>query len=301
MLPYDVVDVFADRPFTGNALAVVRDAESLGTDQLQAIAREFNLSETAFLAAPTPQEAVAGAHYRVRIFTPAAEIPFAGHPSIGTAWVLRRAGVVPPGRLGQACGAGVVALQAPSSDDDLVKLSATPRGVSDPTAPGRALAALGLADTDAVGGLRVGGCGLDFGYVRVARDALRGATASPAVMGAVSARANGDPLGGVCCYSLEDDSAPLSVRSRVFCPGVGVLEDPATGSAALGLGLVLVAEGLLPVDGVGSYVIRQGTEIGRPSTLHCQVIGRSGSAVRCSVAGAVLRVATGQIAVPPQR
>lgn len=300
MLPYDVVDVFADRPFTGNALAVVRDAETLGTDQLQAIAREFNLSETAFPAAPTAQEAAAGAHYRVRIFTPAAEIPFAGHPSIGTAWVLRRAGQVPPGRLGQACGVGVVQLQAPSSDNGLVELSATPRGVSDPSAPGRALTALGLADSDAVGGLRVGGCGLDFGYVRVQLDALRRAVRSPAVMAAVSPRPGGDPLAGACLYAVDDGSVPLSVHARVFCPDVGVLEDPATGSAALGLGQVLLAEGLLPVDGAGSYVIRQGAEMGRPSTLHCQVIARGGSAVRCSVAGAVVPVAAGQIAVPPQ-
>ena len=298
MLPYDVVDVFTDRPFSGNPLAVVRDAETLGTHQLQAIAREFNLSETAFPAAPTAHESAAGAHYRVRIFTPAAEIPFAGHPSIGTAWVLRREGQVPPGRLGQACGAGVVALQAPLSGEDLVELSAKPRGFSAPMAPHGVLAAVGLAEDDAESGLRVGGCGLDFGYVRVRPDALRRATASPAVMGAVSARADGDPLGGVCFYRVDDGSVPLSVHARVFCPDVGVLEDPATGSAALGLGQVLATDGLLPGAGDGSYVVRQGVEMGRPSLLRGRVTSRSGMVVDCTVAGHVVPVATGQIAVP---
>ena len=93
-------------------------------------------------------------------------------------------------------------------------------------------------------------------------------------------------------------AAPLPVRSRVFCPDVGVLEDPATGSAALGLGLVLVTERLLPADGDGSYVVSQGVEIGRPSQLHGRVTSRSGNVVGCAVAGRVVPVAAGEIAVP---
>ena len=210
MLRYDVVDVFTDRPFTGNPLAVVRGSEGLATEQLQAIASEFNLSETAFPVAPTPEEATAGADYRLRIFTPAAEIPFAGHPSIGTAWVLGRDGDVPVGRVGQACGAGVVRLHLPPGDGP-VELSVTPQGVSPPSSPAAALAALGLAEGDAVSGLRVGGCGLDFGYVQVRRDALAPAIPSPAAMAAVTPRPGGDPLGGLSVYSVADGSEPQRI------------------------------------------------------------------------------------------
>jgi trans-2,3-dihydro-3-hydroxyanthranilate isomerase len=297
VLRYDLVDVFTERPFAGNPLAVVRGAGALASEQLQAIAREFNLSETAFPAVPTPAEAASGAHYRVRIFTPGAEIPFAGHPSIGTAWVLRRDGKIPAGPVGQACGAGVVRLQV-STDDGPVKLSAAPRGLSEPTSPASALAAVGLTESDAVGGLRVGGCGLDFGYIRVRGDALGRATPSPAAMAAVPPRGDGEPLGGLCVYSVENRRDPLPVRSRVFCPDVGVLEDPATGSAALGLGLVLVADGLVPGDGEGAYVVRQGVELGRPSLLRGRVTASGGSARGCAVAGHVVPVGSGQIAVP---
>lgn len=102
-LAYEVVDVFTDRPFAGNPLAVVLDADDLSTPQLQAIAREFNLSETAF-----PLKATPGSTYRVRIFTPATEIPFAGHPSVGTASVLHRLGRIDAGPNLQDCGAGLL-------------------------------------------------------------------------------------------------------------------------------------------------------------------------------------------------
>ena len=100
-LPYHVVDVFTDRPYAGNPLAVVLGADDLSTESLQAIAREFNLSETAF-----PMDSDREADYRVRIFTAATELPFAGHPSIGTAWLLARLGRIPAGAVRQDCAAG---------------------------------------------------------------------------------------------------------------------------------------------------------------------------------------------------
>ncbi len=103
-LDYEVVDVFAPRAFAGNPLAVVFDADALSTEQCQALAFEFHLSETSFLCAPTEP----GADYRVRIFTPVAELPFAGHPSVGAAHTLVRAGRLPAGTLRQECGAGVL-------------------------------------------------------------------------------------------------------------------------------------------------------------------------------------------------
>src|SRR3954454_15038776 len=103
-LRYEVVDVFTDRPFAGNPLAVVYDADELAADQMQALAREFHLSETVFVLAPR----AAAATYRVRIFTPSAELPFAGHPSVGAAVTLLRAGRVAAGTVVQECGAGLL-------------------------------------------------------------------------------------------------------------------------------------------------------------------------------------------------
>ncbi len=96
-LRYEVVDVFAERRYAGNPLAVVYGADALETAQLHALAMEFNLSETAFPVALTDEDRAAGADYRVRIFTPGGEIPFAGHPTVGTAWSLRSSGVIEPG------------------------------------------------------------------------------------------------------------------------------------------------------------------------------------------------------------
>ena len=127
-LAYDVVDVFADAPFAGNQLAVVHGAEALADDQLLALAREFGFSETTFPSGAT------GDRYAVRIFTPGGEIPFAGHPTLGTAWVLRQQGLVVGDRLIQRCGAGEIEV---AFDGDLVALSAPPRDLAGPVADRR--------------------------------------------------------------------------------------------------------------------------------------------------------------------
>ena len=120
-LAFDVVDVFTDRPFAGNQLAVVHGADELSTEQCQALAREFNFSESTFPATPD------GDAYATRIFTPAQEIPFAGHPTLGTAWVLRSRGLLTADVVTQHCGAGEVGVRF---EGDLVELSATPRDLA---------------------------------------------------------------------------------------------------------------------------------------------------------------------------
>src|SRR5262245_34360995 len=113
MLAYVIVDVFTDQAFTGNPLAVVLDAEGLDTSQMQALAREFNLSETTFPLRCDED----GVDYELRIFTPNTELPFAGHPSVGTAWLMARLGRVPVGRVVQRCIAGDLPLEiAPGGD-----------------------------------------------------------------------------------------------------------------------------------------------------------------------------------------
>jgi trans-2,3-dihydro-3-hydroxyanthranilate isomerase len=297
VLRYDIVDVFTDRPFAGNPLAVVHGAGDLSTSQLQALASEFNLSETAF---PTDHDHADGSSYQVRIFTPASEIPFAGHPSIGTAWVLRRDDLIRAGSVTQHCQAGVVTLSIPADPADPIELEAAPRGVSEPISASSVLGAVGLPAQDARGMVRVSGCGLDFAFLRVDPSALERAVPAPSPLSAMVWSTGRDSIGGVSVYAVRAaDEQPLRIRVRVFCPDVGVLEDPATGSAALGLGPVLVADGALPSSG-GTYVIHQGVEMGRPSVLHCRVEAANSIATRCFVAGQVTPMAAGRIRVPSE-
>ncbi len=124
MLTYDVVDVFTDRAYAGNPLAVVHGGVGLSTAQMQLIAGEFNLSETVFPLPPTTPDA----DYRLRIFTPCLELPFAGHPSVGAAWVLAQDGLIGPGDVVQECGAGLL----PVHVTELARspFSAAPSGMS---------------------------------------------------------------------------------------------------------------------------------------------------------------------------
>ena len=287
-LEYDVVDVFAERPYAGNPLAVVHGTEGLDTPRLQAIANEFNLSETSFPTATTDDG------YTVRIFTPSVELPFAGHPTIGTAWVLRRRGEVGGGPLVQHCGAGEIGV---SVDAAGAELTAPPRSVSRPLDPGPWLAAVGLRGVDAPGAVRVASCGLAWAYLPVPVEALEQARVlGPDQMPAYESE---DPLGGICVYAAGTDGDGVAVTARVFCPGeLGVAEDPATGSAAAGLGLVLVADGRASATGETAYRISQGSFIGRPSVLHGRVEAREGAAAAVRVRGAVVPIASGWLTPP---
>jgi trans-2,3-dihydro-3-hydroxyanthranilate isomerase len=280
-LSYDVVDVFAERPFAGNQLAVVHGAEGLGDEQLLTLAREFNFSETTF---PTP---LGPDRYRVRIFTPGGEIPFAGHPTLGTAWVLRAKELLGSGRVVQECGAGEIAV---SVLGDGAELSAVPRdlvGPLDEETVAGILRAVGLDPSDRAGEAYLAGTGLTFAHVPVTEAAVGRARVAPALP---DLPATGDPIGGIDVYALGSGGLD-EVHARVFVPELAVPEDPATGSSAAGLGLALQARGLLS-DG-GSYRISQGTEIGRPSVLRGRLDGG-----RVHVAGRVHPIAGGQIAVP---
>jgi trans-2,3-dihydro-3-hydroxyanthranilate isomerase len=284
LLDYEVVDVFAPRAFAGNPLAVVFDADSLTTEQCQALANEFQLSETSFICAPTEP----GADYKVRIFTPYAELPFAGHPSVGAAHTLVRTGRLAAGTLRQECGAGVLDLAV--DEDGATLTGGTPtleRGPDDV-----ALAsAVGLVAADAIGPpSRLAGCGLPFAYLSVPRSAVdRAVPVQPAL----------DGLGigeGVSVLAWDADTSTAYVR--VFAGDLHWAEDPATGSAALGLGVWLVDGGLLPGEGTSSYSVRQGERMGRSSVLTCSVTASGGAAVSATVQGAVVPIGNGRIRVP---
>ncbi len=303
-LRFEVVDVFTDRAFAGNPLAVVYGAEGLATEQLHAVAKEFNLSETTFPLEPTDQDRAAGADYRVRIFTPGGEIPFAGHPTLGTAWSLRQADVIGPGARQQACGAGLIGVNLPEDSAAPVELSAVPRDHARAlsTDDARALADLvGLGPDDLRGDAYAAGCGLSWLYLPVTRDALdRARPGSRRVSDTgIDLTFLHDPFDGVDVYAVEDTGGPtIQIESRVYVPGFGIPEDPATGSAAAGLGLVLVTSGVAAADGESAYTISQGVAMGRPSVLHGRVEATDGRATLVHVAGQVVAVSTGTITRP---
>jgi len=287
VLDYWVVDVFAAAAFAGNPLAVVLDADELSTEQMQAMALEFNLSETTFPIRTSTD----GADYRLRIFTPTAELPFAGHPSVGTAWLMNKLGRVGTGGIVQECGAGLLPLQIGPDD---VTLTGGEPSVSDPIDPAPLLKAANLdASTDLEPAeARWAGTGLNWAFLHVTHDAV--GRARPNLDGLEELANSGADRAGVVVLAWDDRGA----HARVFAGGVGVAEDPATGSAALGMGAWLVAAGLLPGDGETSYEISQGSEMGRPSRLQGTVLAKNGRAVECRVRGSVVAVAHGQITVP---
>ena len=296
-LRYDIVDVFTDRPFAGNQLAVVHGADDLSTEQCQALAREFGFSESTF-----PSSTIGGgSEYSTRIFTPEQEIPFAGHPTLGTAWVLRSHGLLTADDVTQECGAGRIGVRF---DGDNVELTATPRDLAGPVPQDvvrSLLRLLGLSLSDVAGETWVAGCGLSFVHVPVTEEAVVRAVPPTGAFPAIADRLAGlgevvDLLDAVNLYAVAGAAPRVDVHARVFVPGAGVPEDPATGSAAAGLGMALVATGLLPEG--GSSAITQGVEMGRPSSLAGRVEATNGTATLCHVAGQVQPVASGEIAVP---
>jgi trans-2,3-dihydro-3-hydroxyanthranilate isomerase len=284
-LDYEVVDVFAPRPFSGNQLAVVLDAGSLTTAQCQTLAAEFGYSETTFASG----SADPAAHYRVRIFTPQTELPFAGHPSVGTAHTLVRLGRAAPGVLRQECGVGVVDVEV---DGDGARLTGGPVSLRPGPGPTELAVAVGLTAADITGRpAHLVGCGIDFAQLEVHPAALDRAVPDRGALRALLP----DAQGGISLIAWDGAAGRGTVR--VFAAGLDWHEDPATGSAALGTGIWLAAEGLV-ADGVTDYLLAQGASVGRPSELAGRVTVEAGRGVGVSVSGAVRPVAAGTIRVP---
>ncbi|TFV44636.1 PhzF family phenazine biosynthesis protein [Blastococcus sp. TF02A_35] len=282
-LDYEIVDVFAPRAFAGNPLAVVFDADHLSTEQCQALANEFHLSETSFLCAPREP----GADYRVRIFTTSDELPFAGHPSVGAAHTLVRTGRLPAGTLRQECGAGVLDVVV---DGDGATLTGGRPTLADGPAAEELARAMGLTAADTTGvPVALAGCGLPFSYLSVSPDAVDRAVPDKAALAVLGV--------GEGVSVLSWDAATATAYARVFAQA-DAWEDPATGSAALGTGVWLVESGLLGGEGTSGYTVRQGEAMGRPSVLECTVTAAGGRAVSATVRGAVVPVASGRIRVP---
>lgn len=314
------VDVFTDRPFRGNPLAVFPDAEGLEDAEMQALAREMNLSETTFVLPPTPAGQAAGAAYRVRIFTPGAELPFAGHPVIGTAWVLaaeRRFPVRAPAvEVWQELGIGVlpvaIALSEDGEPDRVTMTQGTPH-LLEPLAAGdlpALAAALGIEVqamgwTDADGTVhdaervppRAATTGLPYLVVpfRTAATLARVPGSANAAAAAVAHRYGADSVALVAPGNLG--AVPdADVHVRVLCdPAIGITEDPATGSAAGPIAVYLGALGGAR-DERRHIVIEQGVEIARPSRLEVEASFYSeGTARSVRLTGATVPVLEGWV------
>lgn len=283
MLPFAIYDVFTDRAYAGNQLAVVYDGQDLTTAQMQAIALEFGYSETVFVLPPN----AAGADYLARIFTPAEELPFAGHPTIGAALAAVQSGRVHPRRdtVVQECGAGLMTVAV---DEGTAKLTSTAISVGPKVKRKTAAAAIGLDADRIIGTPKNASAGLDHNFVRVADEDVPAAVDVPG------------HLEKVYLFSFEpaaEEGRAHQVHARLFHRGVG--EDPATGSAAVALGVHLVDQGLISGDGRHAFEIAQGAEIGRPSTLSGEVVVLNGVPVSVSVTGAAVKVAEGNLVTLP--
>jgi trans-2,3-dihydro-3-hydroxyanthranilate isomerase len=276
MHPYVIVDVFTDTPLEGNQLAVFTDAQAIPSERMQAIAREMNLSETVFVL-----PAQDGADARIRIFTPSNELPFAGHPTLGTAMVLAE----PEGRqaVRLETGAGVIPVEFEWADGRIVSgRMRQPIPTWEPY--GRAeelLAALGVDASELpVEAYRNGPLHV---YV-----ALAGEAAVAALEPDLGALAKLPDL-GVSCFA----GSGSRWKTRMFAPAHGIAEDPATGSAAGPLALHLARHGRIAFG--QEIEIRQGAEIGRPSTLYARVEGEDDRIDKIEVAGSAVVVARGHL------
>jgi trans-2,3-dihydro-3-hydroxyanthranilate isomerase len=290
------VDVFTDRVFGGNPLAVFRDGRDLADAEMQSIAREMNLSETTFVLPPTRRDCAA----RVRIFTPARELPFAGHPTIGTTWVLAtegRLGLEPRAALEEGVGPVPVELEGDARRPGFIWMHHRPPSFGPALRDRVAVAAaLSLDEADLYPRAPVctGTTGSLFLYV-----ALRDRAAVDRAVLDVTAmrRAFGEaPLPGVFVFAAEP---PAGAYSRMFAPHTsGIPEDPATGSASGPLGAYLVQHGLLPSGDPVEIISEQGVKMGRPSRVHIRLGVREGRINDIRVGGGVVPVLQGRLRLP---
>ena len=290
-------DVFTARPFTGNQLAVVTDARGIPEDSLLSIAREFNYSETTFVYPPDN-----AAHARrVRIFTPGAEVPFAGHPTIGTAVVLARIGEIPLTGdetrivLEEGVGPVPVTIRARDGVATSAQLSVAKLPETGPPPPARTTLAdmLSREPSQLLGGPngpQAVSCALPFLIVPVKnRAAVAAAKVRMDVWEKTLARYWAPDI---MVVARDPELEGSHLRARVFVPGLSVPEDPATGSCAAALAGYLAAREPAP-DGSWHWVMEQGFEMGRPSILELEADKRDGAVVAVRVAGDAVLVSDG--------
>jgi trans-2,3-dihydro-3-hydroxyanthranilate isomerase len=290
---YHTCDVFTDRVFCGNPLAVLPDARGLAEAQMLAVAREFNYSETTFVLPPDDPRHAA----RVRIFTPGGELPFAGHPTIGTAFVLATLGAIGADASHVVFEEGVGPVPVAIFRDDRGRVThcrLTAARLPEPGSPPPAAAALArmlsLAGSEVRSGAACWSCGVPFLVVPVASvDALARCRLDLPVWRELLAGYDTQKV-----YPVAR-TGDLAWRVRMFAPGLGVAEDPATGSAAASFAGWVAAQEREPRDGTLAVTLEQGIEMGRPSTLHLELDRVGGALTAVRVGGAAVMVAEGTL------
>jgi trans-2,3-dihydro-3-hydroxyanthranilate isomerase len=284
MYRYFIADVFTDQPFSGNQLAVFPDAQGLTERAMQAIAREFNFPETTFVLPP----------WRLRIFTPKAELPFAGHPTVGTAAVLARIHKIDlPGKIILEEGIGPVPVELALRGAHIHAQCTIEKPVEMPALrPERSAvaAALSLAEAAVLDAWFANG-GVRFCFARLADKA---AVDRAQLDRAAWARHLKDAWSSqIYFFAGEAD-----IYARMFAPAYGIAEDAATGSAAVALAGVLAAR-RSQAEGVFTWQITQGVAMGRPSQLEATAEKGDGRVLRVKVGGTTIVCAEGTMSVPP--
>jgi trans-2,3-dihydro-3-hydroxyanthranilate isomerase len=276
---YAIVDVFTDTPLEGNQLAVFTDARRIPEDMLQALAREMKFSESTFVLPPEQ-----GGHARIRIFTPATELPFAGHPTLGTAFVLGTPLQTPEVRL--ETGMGIVPVRLERAEDRVAfgRMEQPLPRIEPVEDAGELLEALGLERSELP--VELYDNGIPHVYV-----ALRSEDEVAALRPDLGRLAGLPGALGVNCFA----GSGTRWKTRMFAPSGGVDEDPATGSAAGPLALHLARHGRIEFG--TEIVISQGAEIQRPSTLYARVDGTAAAVERIEVGGSAVVVARGEFRI----
>ncbi|MBY0494945.1 MAG: PhzF family phenazine biosynthesis protein [Cyanobacteria bacterium] len=296
---YQHYDVFTDTMFEGNQLAVFEDARGLSSAQMQAITREMNFSECTFLL---PVEA-AGTDIRMRIFTPGRELPMAGHPVIGSTFALADLGVIKKGQASFVFGLNVGPTRVELTwEGDRLSFAwmdqRTPE-FREPVSPRPAIIrSVGLdpSAVDATGlPIEEVSCGNAFVLVPVkTREAVDAADADVPAMKKLQSAFPGGHV-GVLFFTMDTRDPNVTVYSRMFAPSAGIVEDPATGSAAGPLGSYLVKHGLVHRNEMRDMVNLQGAVMGRPSRLHMRIEEEEGAISRVQAGGQSVLVGSGQI------
>jgi trans-2,3-dihydro-3-hydroxyanthranilate isomerase len=301
-LKFYQADVFTVQPFGGNPVAVFPNAQGLTDFELQQIAREMNLSETVFVLPPTDEAAVV----RLRIFTPTQEIPFAGHPVLGTFYVLAQLGLIAVTdgvtRVMQECNIGLFPVEIHAREGQITRVVMTqPKplflGSMDETEDLFHIAkALGLPKyqiVDTKAPVMVVSTGLPVVIVPVrALTAVRSIEPDASAIVDMCERFG---TNGILVYTTMTVEDHATVHTRMFAPAIGILEDPATGSASGAMGAYLVHNGLVEVGPLTEIIIEQGYEIGRPSRILVQVESDDDAIQTVKVGGQVVMVVEGTL------
>ena len=295
--PFTLVDVFTSKKFGGNQLAVFTDPANLSAAEMQELAHEMNFSESTFVM----PAASAGAARRVRIFTPMREIPIAGHPTVGTTWVLASRGEIAltsasvDATLELGIGPVTVTIENTNGKPDFVWMAIARRVRCEGERRQRIAEALGsprrLFASDLP--IQVVSTGFPFLFVPIhTLEALGRCVSNKAPIGALFKTEGLRPL---IYMFVAVQSGEFSVRSRMFAPHDGIAEDPATGSAAAPFGAYAATYGLIKPAPKISFLIRQGVEMGRPSEIRAEVARKESGAFALRIGGRCAIIGTGEI------